>query len=136
MFYKILGVTGVILLAGVAFNTLNIDESNGLGSVQRGGEYNATTTSANYDPTLLVTGQGTLGSIIIPIAAAGRFHLYNASTTQSSLRTIQATSSLPILAVKEVSQAAGTYTYDVQFSQGLLLVPTAGTQATTTITYR
>ncbi len=108
------------------------------GSVSRGGEYHATTTAANAvygasvaASTLLNTGVGTLGSVIITGAATGIVNLYDATKRASTM----ASSSI-LIASFPASTVAGTYTFDVNFFNGLYLSLPAGNMPTTTITWR
>lgn len=106
-----------------------------LGSVERGHEYQATTTSAgrfNSGPTTLCTTGGVLGSVVITGAAAGVINFFNATTSHTGGR---AASSSILLASIPASAAAMTHTYDAVAPIGLL-VDIAGTMPTTTITYR
>ena len=93
------------------------------------------TATGKTNSGLLKLGSGTFGSVVITGAAAGTFILYDASTTNSSLRTITATSSLVQLASFPTNTATGTYTFDITFNQGLI-VDFTSTQGTTTITWK
>ena len=130
----------VLFAAAVVFfkfvnSSFNSDEPT-FGSV--GGEYNATTTiigSTNVD-TLIKTGAGTLGSVIITTAGNTVFDLFNATTTNVDARTGKLATSTILIAAFPASAAAGTYTFDVAFLYGLYFDVTAGTLGTTTITWR
>lgn len=127
----------VILLAVlVYFQFLTLDNPK-LGSVARGNDYYSivTATGLTANKGLLKLGSGTFGSVVITGAAAGTFEVYDATTTNATLRTITATSSLRRLASFPTNAAAGTYTFDTAFNQGLIVAFT-GTQGTTTVTYR
>jgi hypothetical protein len=107
------------------------------GSVAVGGEYQSTTTkpyngSSLTNLTVLKSESGTMGSVIITGAGAGVMTLYDATTTNSSLRTKAATTTLVSI---PASAAAGTYTFDIQFYQGLI-VELSGTVPTSTISWR
>lgn len=112
-----------------------------VGSVAAGGnEYQATSTAPNSvygaftsGARLLKTGQGALGSVIITGAGAGVLNFYDATTTVISQR-ITSTSTVLIASIP-ASAAAGTYTFDAEFTDGLI-VDIQGTMPTTTITYR
>jgi hypothetical protein len=113
------------------------------GSVTYGSDYLATTTSTTLSGSiisvqLLKTGQGSFGSFIQTGAGtgSGNIEVYNATTSNVSLRTGQVASSTILLASIPVSAVANTYIYDIQFTTGLLLVwPTSGL-GTTTTTFR
>lgn len=113
-----------------------------LGSIETGQEYQATSTaeSAVYgaeagSPIVIKTRAGSLGSVVITGAASGIVHFYDATTTDASARTVSATTSL-LIATLPASLAAGTYTFDVVFTDGLILDLESGTMPTSTITYR
>lgn len=111
--------------------------STAFGSTPRGGEYQGTTTTAgSFGPLVRVQAEpGALGSVVITGAAAGVINIYDATTTNVNLRTAQAATTTLLLATFPASAAAGTYTFDRSFYNGLY-VETIGTMPTTTITYR
>jgi len=130
-------VIGVVMLiiAGVVGYNINQPEPP-LKGVTVGNEYSslnfmATTTFAK----LIDKGAGTLGSIVINTLGAGYVIFYDASSTNSNLRTTTATTSLRVVAVQDASQAAGTYTYDINYDDGLIAV-FSGAQGTSTLMYR
>ena len=108
-----------------------------LGSVSRSSEYHATTTSSvRFQPeTLLLTGNGTLGSVVITGAAAGVMNLYDATTSNIDLRTNNLATTSIYVASFPASAAAGTYTFDRILIRGLY-VSIIGTMPTSTITWR
>lgn len=111
--------------------------SANVGSVSISNEYHATTTSTGRFnvPYTLQTISGTLGSVIITGAATGVINIYDATTTNASLRSAdQATSSI-LIATFPASAAANTYTFDQIFTRGLIY-DVVGTMPTTTVTYR
>lgn len=130
----------VVVLAGAfLFSRPTITPTGfSVGSVSRASEYYSTTTAASLgtftvgSPTLLSDTSGTLGSVVILGAAAGQIYLYDATTTNSSLRTKSATTTLAIF---PTSAAAGTYTFDAVFKEGLI-VEFQTAMPTTTITWR
>lgn len=131
---KLKQIVITVLIAILA--VLGVDYSAGgkLGSMPSGEAYNSTTTAAgmvNYN--LLKTGQGTFGSVVITGATTGLLRVYDATTTVATARTKAATTTL---AVFPASTAAGTYTFDVAFSQGLLIDYASAGYATSTITWR
>lgn len=139
---KEIAVSGLILLSiivgGVYLgNQIDVPVNvNSLGSIGPD-PYMATTTSTGTfaNQTLLKTGQGTLGSVIITGAAAGQILILNATTTNINLREAsKATSTIRLLDIP-ASAAAGTYSADVAFTDGLV-VSILGTQPTTTITWK
>ena len=134
----LIGIVGVVLLliAGAIGFNLNQPEQS-VGSVERTSEYHSTTmlatTSAYY---LFHNGSGSLGQITINVLGTGNAIFYDATTTNYLKRTGQvATSSLNVVGVIAASQAAGTYTYDNIFVDGLLGVFN-GSQGTSTVMHR
>jgi len=103
-----------------------------------GMDYQATTTSRGDGlpaVRVLKTVGGSLGSVVITGVNDGAILIYNASTSDATKRaTSKATSSLLIAAIS-TSTPVGTYTFDVDASDGLLMV-TTGNAPTSTITYR
>ena len=101
-------------------------------------EYMATTTGESSAADSIFTlrdGQATLGSVVITGAATGWMEIYDATTTNISLRDASQSTSTILIAHIPVSAAAGTYTFDVLAKRGLT-VYIEGTQPTTTITWR
>lgn len=130
------------------FETLKDTSSNvALGSVTVSNEYLSTTTStiAGAPSIWRITATsstdnsshtGTFGSFVQTAAgtAGGNINIYDATTSNRTLRWPQATSSI-LLASLPTNATVGTYTFDVEFKRGLLVV-VDGTVGTTTITYR
>lgn len=116
-------------------------------SVDISHEYNATSTASSAIYGATITGDqpitattsprgGALGSVIITGAATGIWHLYDATTTNVDARSGNRATSTILLASFPASAAAGTYTFDLVYQQGLLLELTSGVMPTTTITWR
>ena len=108
-----------------------------LGSVTQGNEYNSTSTknfvgTSLSDKTLKV-GVGSLAQVTITGAAAGVVTLCDATTTSVSLRA-KATSTLTCWNIP-ASAAAGTYVFDAQFVDGLI-IDTESTAPTSTVMWR
>lgn len=114
-----------------------------LGTSIQGGENYATTTAASgatyAKPTywLIKGGPGSFSQVVQLKAgtAGGDIALYDATTTNVSLRTGQLATSSIFIASIPTDLAVGTYTFDANFRWGLLAV-TTGTVGTTTILYR
>lgn len=105
------------------------------GSVPLGGEYHSTTTRtvagiALTSPTVLNTGPGALGSVVITGAGTGVINVYDGTTTTS-----HSDSATTTIATIPASAAAGTYTFDALYYKGLI-IEIVGSAATSTITYR
>lgn len=112
----------VALVVGLFAGYNALPES--LGSVVQGGEYFSTSTGGNLIPVpqqLLVTGPGALGSVVITGAGAGVMNFYNATTTSVLARTGRKPTSTIWIASIPASAAAGTYTFDANFYDGLLM---------------
>ena len=123
-----------LVVAGVYFFNLKSDDQTFQG-VTVGNEYTATSTPSdmNLADGLIREGWGTLGSVIITEAGTAEYWLLNA--TNSLANTDVATSTV-LLGIVPASLAAGTYTFDVIYTDGLYLdVITAGT-GTSTISHR
>ena len=117
---------------------------NNLGSARVSDAYQATTTPQVADMANLCpsrSGQpsfttGILGAVNVLNANTSAFTIYDATTTNITLRGNLATSSL-ILAEFPGSPTEGSYHLDVEFKQGLLVdYATTATVSTTTISYR
>jgi hypothetical protein len=118
-----------------AIETLNEPQCQELGSVSVSNEYQSvTSTSTPSSPFVFRKGRGTLGSVVITIAGASgdSMTLYDATTTNATLRTNTATT---VLASFNSNATVGTYTFDTIFNYGLLLEATSK-MGSTTITYR
>lgn len=125
------------IIAALAFISISFTPLFSSASVVVGNEYNATTTYSGKTPAVvrLKSGFGTLGSVVITGDNTGQIFLYNATTSNINLRAPSKATSTLELAVIPASTPEGTYTYDVSFSDGLLLV-TTNAAASSTITYR
>lgn len=80
------------------------------------------------------SGVGLLGSVVITGSGAGSMAIYDATTSNASIRAL-ATSSLPVLAQFPANAATGTYTFDEMARFGIV-VEFTGAQGTSTVTYR
>lgn len=126
----------VIIMAGVIGYLW--PQERGIGSVERGSEYHATTTSASFpfDPEGLIReGSGALGSVIVSSAGIGNLNLYNATTTKADQRAAKyATSTILIASVPLAT--ASSYIFDSVFYIGLVADFQASNNGTTTITWK
>jgi len=120
------------------------------GSAVDGNNYIATSTgtlapmrgsnsNSSNDVTLLKNGPGSIGQIVVNTAgaAAPAMEFYDATTTNITLRdAAQSTTTIFKFSLPN-ALAAGTYTFDAEFSRGIIVVTRAGSaQASTTILYR
>lgn len=103
-----------------------------IGSVTQGGEYHSTSTTPSSFK-VLDTGPGILGSVTITTAGNDTVALYDATTSNASLRTLSATTTLAFF---QTTATVGTYVFDATFYTGLLVQVSGGNVASTTITFR
>jgi len=108
-------------------------------SVESGQEYMATTTYAAHPDAdgvrYLKTGYGALAQVTITGDNTGLISLYNATTSDISLRAASKATSTILIADFPASAPEGTYVFDATFTDGLLLV-VSGAEATSSIMYR
>jgi hypothetical protein len=129
------GVIALILLGFIAIK-VNTTKESSVSSVNVGSSYKRMTTLATTSAAYVIkSGGGTFGSVIINTLGTGNVIFYDATTTDATQRKISATTSLSIVGVISASQAAGTYTYDASFYDGLMAVY-SGAQGTSTLTWR
>ena len=124
----------LLLAAGALLPKLQVaEDSKSLGSITEGQEYNATSTSSNGAGlparSVIKTSPGALGSVVITGATTGIINFFDATSTNHANHATTTIASIP------ASAAAGTYTFDVAFSRGLL-VEVTGVAPTSTITWR
>ena len=120
-------VLALVVLGGT-YNFRGVDKA--VGSVQIGHEYQGTTTYTGFtNYSVLDSGPGALGSVVITGAGSGTFTIYDATSTVTNTAWPTTT-----LASFPTNAATGTYTFDRIFQKGLL-VDFKGTMGTTTITW-
>ena len=132
------------LLVAITFVMLMQRPDSAYGSIRVGDELTATSTASHamYGSTitgdrLIKTGQGVLGSVVITGGTGtGIWNIYNATTSIITNRTGQVATSTILLASFPAGTAAGTYTFDIEYTTGLLIELESGVMATSTITYR
>jgi hypothetical protein len=122
----------VIVILSILLPTKNQNSSK-LGAI--GEAYSATSTAsfpiAPNSFRLIKAGYGTLGSVVITTNTIGQIELYDATTTVNG--SVYGTTTL---AKFGPSATTNTYTFDVAFSTGLLVVNPTGNLASTTITWK
>jgi len=128
----------VLIIGGwLVFNSVQTNQT--FKGVTVGNEYTATTTPDGgvWLDGLIKAGWGSLGSVTITLAGDTAFTLYDATST-AAIASWQGTrtNSTQQLAVIPASLVAGTYTYDVTFTEGLVIDVVSGTLGTSTIAYR
>jgi hypothetical protein len=132
----------LVLVGGLYFYDQKREEPIiNFGSVVATHEYKATTTpwnDGNWTDQLIDQGHGALGSVVITQAGNLHWHLLNATTTNTSDdgNSARAATSTLLLATFPPDAAAGTYTFDVTYTNGLYLDVESGTIGSSTITYR
>jgi len=133
----LIALTGLLTLLVVLLPKLQVaNDSQIYGSVSVSNGYLSTSTRsavlgvALTSPTTLRTGTGLLGSVIITGAGAGQLNLYDGTSTAAHADYATTT-----LVTFPLSAAAGTYTFDVVFSRGLVY-EVVGTAPTSTISFR
>lgn len=125
---------GVIAVAIIVFVGFSVQDSGVTGSVSETNEYqNAYIDSTNASSTAttqLLTGYGSLGSVVIASSTSASYLvLHDATSTQ-------ATSTDTIIATFKTEATPGTYQFDVLFDQGLKLDIPAGFNGVYNITFR
>jgi hypothetical protein len=131
----IVGASLTIAVFTLGFNMGKFNEIQPVGRVAQGHEYQSVYNYAGGTQTaVLSTNPATLGSLIITGANTGKLTIYNSTTTDATKRAL-ATSSLPVLASAPSSLAAGTYTFDLIATNGLIY-DWSGNISTSTLTWR
>lgn len=142
---EIIAVIGVIAV-GLALNQAPAKASVSVGSSYVSAEFAGAQTNTSYKQSAVLGSAqpstttplgsgGLLGSVVITGAGAGSFAIYDATTSNATLRTTSATTSLKVLAQFPANASAGTYTFDEYYQYGLA-VEFTGAIGTSTITYR
>lgn len=136
-------LAALALILGGMLETLQHPTPPVLGSVALYNEYTATSTAANEaygalitGDKLIRTGSGTLGSVVVLGANTGIINIYDATTTSVLARAANRATSTILIASIPASMAAGTYTFDVSYRDGLYFDLVSGVMPTTTVTYR
>lgn len=138
--YKAIGIVALLLMAIGIFSIALRPADWTLGSVGVGDQYLSTTTPQAVNQSNLCrkpgnTSTGVLGSVNITKAGTGDLILYDATTSNVSLRTNNKATTTLILATFPAT-AVGSYHFDISFDNGLLIEYTAASVPTTTISYR
>lgn len=130
--FVVFAVLLTVYLIGTSQSSSKVEASTIMGN-----DYQATTTFAASVPLIRVlkSTAGTLNAVNITGANTGLMTLYNATTSDVTKRTGNKATSTIMIADFPASAVANNYTFDAEFSDGLLLVG-SGSIATSTITYR
>lgn len=103
------------------------------GSVIMGGEYTAVDITSTTGTTSPKTRAGTLGSVVVDkVGSAGTINFYVASTTATST----ATTTAALIFSFDGAADEGTYTFDIGFGGGGLLIEEKGYNGEAVVTYR
>ncbi len=129
-----LTATALLVVLSVVIILISTKNEPAYGSVVQGSDYHSTTTDGTFTSAKLIqSGGGALGSVTITTAGTGKLTLYDATTTNASLRTKTATTTL---ANFNITTTVGTYTFDAIFYDGLIVEFTGTNVASSSITYR
>lgn len=136
---NLLAVLIAVVLVG-GFFAFNKEAS--FGSVESAaGAYSATTTTSSYANTAfkVMTGPGMVGHIVVTTApSAGYIKLWDATSTATS--TYQGEGSPGtrnrLIAQTAVALAAGTYVFDAEVKDGLVIETQAGFNGIISTTYK
>lgn len=133
------------LLVIMTIFALSTRQEKVFGSVRVGDQYQSTTTPTVADRTNLcpaIAGNGRassttglLGSVNVLSAGTGAMVIYDATTTNASLRSSDQATTTLILADYPTGFATTSNHFDIEFKRGLLVDYTTGV-ATSTISYR
>ena len=133
----------ILLIVGVVAGTMLYKQQPNIGSVTQGNDYYATSTFNTglahgiQGTQMIKKGYGSLGQITITQAGTMAYSLYDATSTASLTGDdSRFTTSTSLLVTIPGSLVAGTYTFDVDFTYGLLLWEDTAGYSTSTISYR
>lgn len=135
-------IIGLTMLIGLLTGYIaSVSEGPTFGSTVQGNDYRSTTTKSYNNTTLtnltvLKNSSGALARVTITGAGAGAVLLWDATTTNPSLRSSLMSSSTILLVSIPVSAAANTYDFDLEFKNGLIYELYSGTAPTSTIMWR
>ena len=122
-------ILAVALLASVFF----YNSQQAVGSVIMGGEYQAKEITSATGTTTPKSISGSIGSVVVTkTGTAGEINFYQASTTATSTATTTATQIFSF----DGTADEGTYTFDVSFGTGGLLVEEKGYDGEAVVTFR
>ncbi len=114
-------IVGVLLTCVLVFNfPTDVEE---LGSVNIGNEYHYTQLTGTISTTTVIkTGYGTLGAVVITEDQAGAVVLWDATSSAAVTDGTFATR----VADFQTASTEGTYTFDAYLTKGLVLVSDDG----------
>lgn len=137
-------ITAMIVTAFALYLVIENTTHVALGSTIAGNDYRSTTTAASTafgtaitGNTLIKTGSGSFGGVIVTGANTGIVNFYDATTTDVTKRASNIATSSILITSLPASLAAGDYTgYDVSFNTGLYIDLVSGNMPTTTVKFR
>lgn len=105
-----------------------------LGNVAKGNDYQSKNLSliTTTTPTLLATGQRTLGSVIFATTSDRTFTIYNVAAAANYSSTTLSTKLISFA----TGTPAGTYTYDLSATRGIAVDAPVTSTKETVITFR
>ena len=135
--YSLLTLIMVVVICVGVYTKTDVKVDVPLGG-SAGEPYNATTTpqGAVFVDSLIRTGQGTFGGLLVTLAGTNVYNIFDATTTNVNLRTGNKATSTIFMATIPASLAAGTYKFDTVFTDGLYLDFVSGTTGSSTILWR
>lgn len=137
----VLTIIGTCIVFLIAYNFTfapekKVVEEKVIGSVVKSNEYLGTTTDGTFATSIyktLVSGPGSLGNINIMTVGNDSIVFYDATTSDKTLRTNQATTTLGKIAT---TAALASFNPDINFNYGLLVELRGTNPASTTISFR
>ena len=135
--YSLLTLIMVVIIGVGVYTKGNVKVDVPLGG-SSGEPYNATTTPQGtvFADSLIWTGQGTFGGLVVTVAGNNVYDILNATTTNINLRTGNKATSTILMATIPASLVAGNYIFDTLFTDGLYLDYVSGTTGSSTIKWR
>lgn len=135
---KLLTSIVIILLffVGVLAYVFTSTKDVPVGSVNRASEYHSTNlkdiTGSSTTGTLIKTGAGTIGSLVLATTAAQSITIYDVASAANYASTTLSTKVITFA----TSTAAGTYTIDRAIEKGLVIYAPVTPTAESIITWR
>lgn len=131
---------GLVVVASIFLALSGSKTTVSVGGVSRGEQYQATTTDSTTwtlgTAKVVATGNGILGSVVVPVTSAvAGLSFYDATTTDVLKRTGN-TATTTILLAKFPVTTVGTYVFDVGYKTALLVESTGTAIASSTVTYK
>lgn len=122
------------IIVGMIILTATLITQRSYGSVNDASASYEATTTRSHDGTALTSrtlsqGFGTLGSVVV-VGTGGAVTFYDATTTSN--HSDHATTSIANL---PTSLSVGTYTFDIKYTRGLVMVVDSGV-GTSTVTWK